>query len=251
MELYVPPSDSIIMGDFPSEIDPWTENVSQLFPLATKLVYGDRTFRYGKGGASTGVAGNLYQKAVPLAGHIDEAIDVPAVGDVIISFTPTNCDDIVANDFQDGYINIVDETGEGHLYKIKSHPAAASGVACLLTLYDSIRVAPAAGATATVTFNRWKNVIIQPGPATALLSGWAAIAFTASYYTWFQTHGPVSALAENTLVIGEPCVASPADPGAVGPWVIADSSAVEQPLAGIVDQIQADAEYATIWAMLE
>ena len=249
MYLYLPPSDLVEVGGIPGVIDPFAESSGQQFPLGTKLVYAEREFRYAKMGATVGVAGNLYQSVVPLAGRIDEAIGTPAVGDTTIDFTPNTVttDDMAADEFADGYLWINDETGEGEMYRIKSHPAITGGVSGVITLYDPIRVAPAAAATATIVHNRWRNVIIHPSPPTALLAGWTVKAVTANYYCWLQTRGPVAALTQGTLIIGDLCAPSATVNGAVMP-----SAALETdgPIVGQVMAVNADTEYAGVWASL-
>ena len=91
MSLIIPPSGfdwRATVGSVPGVVDPFSENVAQQFPLGTKLIYGEQTFRYARMGAVAGVAGSLYQAVVPLAGHINEVIGAPAVGAVVIDWTP-------------------------------------------------------------------------------------------------------------------------------------------------------------------
>lgn len=246
MKLWLPPSDVVEVGGIPAIIDPWAESVGQKYPLGTKLTYGEREFVYAKMGATAGVPGNLYQAVVPLAGHIDEAIDTPAVGDTTIAFTPNTVttDDLAANELADGYIWINDDTGEGHLYKIKSHPAIVGGVSGVLTLYDPIRLAIGASGTATVLHNRYRNVIVHPSPPTAIIAGVCGFIVTANYYCWLQTKGPCAVLTQGTVVIADVVVPSATVDGAVMPSAAFET---DGPVVGQVMAVNADGEYSGIW----
>lgn len=220
MVLEIPPSGfdwRAVVGGSPGVQDPFGENVNQQFPLGTKLIYGEETFRYARMGAVAGVAGSLYQAVVPLAGHINEAIDVPALADTGIAFTPNTAttDDLAANELQDGYIFIYDNTGEGHKYKILSHPAILGGASGELTLVDPIRVAPIAASVATVMHNRYRSIIVHPSPPTAIPVGWAQQVVTAAYYFWLLSKGPTTMLIDGTVVMGQQVRPSEDDDGAV------------------------------------
>lgn len=209
MELYVPPSDLINLNEVPNEIDPYTtDDVSQAFPLGTKLVYGERAFRYAGAGGTALVTGSLYQSVVPLVGHIDEVIGSPAIGATVIDFTPNTdvTDDMALNEFSDGYININDDVGEGHLYAIASHPIIAGAVLGVLTLRDPIIIAPGAGATGSILHNPYAVNIIHPSPPTAPVTGVAIAIVTANRFGWVQTAGPASVLTQGTLIIADLCV---------------------------------------------
>lgn len=232
----------------PYRVDPNAVSTSQLFPLGTELHYGTRSWYYGKaGGAIT--AGNLAQSVVPLAGHINEAINVPAVGDTTIDFTPAvvTTDDLAADELADGYIHINSGTGLGHMYRIKSHPAIAGAASGTLTLYDPIVVAPVAASLATVIHNRFRGAIVHDSPQTAMLVGVPTVTMANNDFGWFQYRGPCAVLVQGVLVIGDSCVPSATTDGAVMP-----SAAIETdgPVVGHVIAVNATTEYAPIWLCL-
>lgn len=245
MELYVPPSDFFTIEEMPRVIDPFLESLDQRFPLETKLVYGERVYRYAKMGAVAGAAGSLYQSVVPLVGHIDEVIGTHAIGITALDFTPAvdTTDDLTADELADGYININDDIGEGQLLRIKSHPAIAGAVLGVLTLYDPVHIAIGANATGTVMHNPYRNVIIHDSPPTALAVGAAVIPVTANYYCWLQSGGPASVLTQGTLVIADLCVPSATVDGAVMP-----SAALETdgPSVGNVMIVNANGEHSGV-----
>lgn len=232
--------------NYPHQIDPFIEDSVQRFPLGTKLEYGHRVFRYAKAGAVALTLGKLMQSPVPLAGHINQAINEPAVGATTISFTPfaATTDDVAANALADGFIFVNDETGEGAMYQIKSHPALTGGAAGTITLVDPIIVAPVAAATATVLYPPWRNVILHPSPPTAQVVGVTVCNVTANYYCWLQVQGPCAVLTQGTLVIADLCVPSATVDGAVMPSVALET---DGPVVGHVMAVNADTEYSAIW----
>ncbi len=223
MEVEIPPSGFAWreIASFPSRIDIYTQSVSQVFPLGTKLVYGEETYRYAQMGVGGVEIAALCQAVIPLAGHIAETGSaIAAVGATEITFTGAadSTDDLAVNELQDGTILIYDGAGEGHLYKIKSHAVAVNinTTPISLTLLDPIRVEVAAAAGLTVTHNKYKSVIIVPDTSTtAVPVGWTVIAVTTLYYFWLQTKGPTCSLVDGTIIMGQEVRPSEDDAGAV------------------------------------
>lgn len=236
----------------PGFINPYVEDAVQRFPLGTRLTHGDRIFRYAKAGSSSLAVGKLMQMPVPLAGHIDEAINEPAAEATTIAFTPNTVttDDIAANALQDGYIYINDDTGEGYMYRIRSHPALTGGASGVITLVDPIVVLPGASATATVLFPMWRNVILHPSPPTALVAGVTVAAVTGSNFCWLQVKGPCPVLIEGTVVIGQEVRASEGVDGAVTPLDYDEATQADFGEVGRVIAVNADTEYGGIWLNL-
>lgn len=258
MIIEIPPSgfDWLSAGGIPAVVDPWTTGATQTFPLGTKLIYGDRVFRYMKMGATAGVVGKTYQSVVPLAGHIDEVIAAAAVGDKTITFTPNTLttDDLAANELQDGYIHIISGTGLGHAYKIKSHPAILGASAGVLTLLDPIRITTAATAKATVTHNKFRAVIVVPTSVTAELVGVSIMINAANDFGWLQTKGPCAVLADGTWIVGANVMPSDAVIGAVEHWVPETDTANEVESMGPLGKVIAvpsNTEYGIVDLMLE
>jgi hypothetical protein len=250
MVLEIPADDVFKVNYIPRTVDPFSQSTSQEFPLGTKLTYADRVFRYALNGAVLGVTGSLYQAVVPLAGHIDEVIGTHGIGDTAIDFTPNTVttDDLAANELVNSYININDDTGEGQLLRIKSHPAIVGGVLGVLTLIDPVHVAIGANATGTVLHNPFWKVIIHASPPTAGLAGVMTVPVAAASYCWLQTKGPASVLTQGTLVIGDLCVPSATVDGAVMP-----SAALETdgPMVGHVLAVNATGEHSIVRLILE
>ncbi len=263
MELHVPPSGfdwRAVVGGSPGVIDPYSENVAQQFPLGSKLVYGEEVYRYAKNGAVAGAVSELMQAVVPLAGHINEVIGTHSIGSTTIDFTPNTAttDDLAANELQDAYIIIYTDVGEGHKYKILSHPAIVGAVLGVLTLVDPVRVAIGASATATVIHNRFSNIIVSPAPITAIPAGFNQQVITANYYYWILTQGPTGLLIDGTVVLGEHVRPSEDDIGAVaamgfneGTTALPDDGIVGRVMDIGADAASGKATYGFGLAMLE
>lgn len=256
MYLRLPPSDFFPQGDVPAVIDPFRTTVSQEYPLGTELFYADRKFRYARNGAVALTIAKLCQAVVPLAGHISEAINEPAVGSNTIAFTPAvvTTDDLAVDQLADGYIFVESATSGGHAYRIKSHPAIVGAVSGVLTLYDPILVAPAAAALATVVHNRWRNVIVHPSPPTALLAGVTVLAVPANEYCWLQTKGPCPVLLDGTVVINTAVMPSAVTDGSVADWTFTLTEGAPNTITnqarkqvGYVMVVTPTTDYGLIW----
>ena len=242
MELTVPIDDTMPHIVIPASVDPYAESSTKQFPLGTKLEYGEEVYRYALCGGTGVEIGALVQAVVPLAGHINEVCGSEAIGDTVIAFTPNTqtTDDLAENELARGYIYIYDGAGEGAKYLIKSHPAIVGAVSGDITLYDPIRIATA-GLVATVIHNKFYKFLIHPSPPTAMVLGWTVAAVTADYYCWIQTKGPLCALIDGTVVMGEEVRPSEDDDGAVAALVYDEDVDADHGCVGRVLEIGADA----------
>lgn len=242
--LDIPPDDSLAHIVLPDEIDPYTEDSTQKFPLGTKLSCygGQEVYRYALCGGTGVEVGALCQSLVPLAGHINEVCGSSAVGATTIDFTPNTVttDDLAANELAGGYIYIYDGGGEGYKYRVATHPAITGGTSGTLTLYDPIKVATT-GLVATVIHNPYYKFLIHASDPTALPIGWTVTAVTADYYTWIQTHGPVCALIDGAVVMGQVVRPSEDDDGAVAAMDYDEAAVADNGPVGFVMEIGADA----------
>ena len=256
--LFVPPDDTMRDVVIPRSVDPYAESATKEFPLGTRLECwgGEEVYRYALCGGTGVEVAALVQALVPLAGHINEVCGVAAVGDTTIAFTPNTAttDDVVKNGLAGGYIFIYNGAGAGQKCRIKSHEALTGAVSGTLNLYDPIRVVNAA--TATVIYPKFYKFLIHPSPPTAIPLGWTVIAVTANYYCWLQTKGPVCALIDGAVVMGEEVRPSEDDDGAVAALVYDEDNDADHGCVGRVLEIGADAEGSTgdtgfIYAMLD
>lgn len=225
---------------------------TQKAKLGTLFEFPDGSlFRYALNGAGALTVGILVQSVVPTAEHAIEDCTTVEINSTTIGVILPASGGVVENQYQDGYIYTHTGTAEGYAYRIKSHPAALASTTVIVTLYEDnpIKVATVSLTTkVTLVTNPFKGVILHASPPTAEPVGWAPAAVAAGSYFWCQTKGPLAALQQGTLVIGDFCVPSATVDGAVMP-----SAAVETdgPPVGKVMSIGADGEYALIRGMLE
>jgi len=165
------------------------ESVSQKFPLGYKLELEDgRIFRYSKAGAVALAAGKMTGSPI-VATERDNAINAAAaVSTGATSFLFTAVGTITKNQFKDGFAHIVNDTGEGLQYKIKSNTAAAAAADTTITLYDPIVTALAATTDVILTVSPWSALIITPDDVIKA-TGVPTVPITANYYYWSQTGG--------------------------------------------------------------
>ena len=190
--------------------NPYAESATQLFPLGTKLIQGERIWRYCKAGA-TGL--NI---AAPLSSapavHADQQEDIgcgaaSAIGSYTVSLTSTADLDGSPNDeddtFKDGYWHVNDANGQGQCYKIKSNEGFSGTAESIFTLYDPITIATTTDTQSGLIMNPYYKVVVCPTAATmGMCCGVPQLAVTASYYFWSQTGGPASVVPQAAIALG-------------------------------------------------
>lgn len=245
-----------VLGDL-GNLDLFAESATQKLPLGSKVVQGDRVFRYAKcGGTGIGI-GKLVTGAASGADHIiDLAVAAAAaVGDLSITITNGATTAITANMFAGGYVFMNDcgaGTGEGQILRIKSHPAAGTTASCVLTLYDPVKVACTTAAQCGIKKNPYDAVVISATTPVAVPLGVTTIALTANYYGFVQTGGPVAVLTNGTVIVGKKCVVGLSVAGSVdvAPLNSVDASG-QEPTVGIVMSVAAGTEYSLVYLLLD
>ena len=149
---------------------------------------------------------------------------------------------VTADQYAGGYLVVTSTPGEGLYYRIKGH-AAATAATVTVNLYDPLIVAVTASSKVDFVANPYNGVLINPTTATSAPVGLALTACPASYYTWIQTKGPGTVLAQGTLTVGYQCVASNGTPGAVESGVDATDA---QALVGVSLTGCATGEYGAV-----
>jgi len=232
-------------------VDPFAESSSKLFPLGSELIYNDRKFRYGLNGGSAITAGKLVQHVTEVANHTNcAATATTAAGETAISIETAGDTDLTANQYAEGYLFVNDVNGEGQCLKVKSHPAHdhSDDPSVIITCYDDLATALTTSSQLTLMPNPYSAVVVAPTTHTGACVGATTIDMTASYYGWFQTHGPAALLTDGTLTLVSPAVRSDGVAGAVE---VLDSDAdAEGQVIGQVMCVSATAEYSLIWMNL-
>ena len=221
-----------------------SNETSKRFPLGTRAQLGDRVFGYALAGGTALAVGKLMQAPAHVSGHEDMAMSdtLTAAGDTTVLVTPVTTD-IAVDYYEEGWLWINDDTGEGYMHRVKTVPAISASAEGTITLYDPIRLANGTGATATLAPNRFFKTIIHPSPATARLAGVPSRAVTNARYYWSQVKGPAAVLVQGTHVAGDFVVPSATVDGAAMPSAAYET---DGPEVGRVMVVNADTEYGGV-----
>lgn len=218
--------------------DIYTQTSTQQYELGTLRQYSDgRKFRYSLAGASNIAAGRLCQTAANVANHIYISALTGSLGSNTVTAT-LGATLASANQYAEGWLAILDGTGAGQTYRIKSNAAAALSATITLTLYDPLAVAISTDTHIALIANMYNGTIISPTTRTGIITGVTPIAVTAAYYFWQETCGPASVLAENTstdMTVGENVEASTNTAGAVMDRTTNDTTSVGVSMASSTD----------------
>jgi hypothetical protein len=193
-----------VLHEVPPDQNPHMISATKLYPLGTRLQIHERVWHYGSAGGSDLAAGKLCMNNLgPAADHIDMALDAAvSAGATTITITNGATTAIVANDHEDGYVFVNDGvTGEGQCFRIKSHPAAAVNVACVLTLWDEVIVALDSTATVTLHKNLFAACAINANEEN-IPAGVPNVPVTTLNYFWCQTWGPCAVWNSDTSARG-------------------------------------------------
>ena len=214
------PAD-IIIGKGGSQygtVDPYAESSTQLFPLGSRLFYGNTVYRYGKMGSGAVTAGKCVTHAASIAHHFDLTPTAGvAAGETAIS-VETAGTDITLNQYAGGYLYINDAAGEGQMLRIESNPAHdhSADPSIIITCYDDLATAITTSSRVTLIADPNSALIGQAATTTGATMGVTVMDMTAAYYGWFAVSGPATVLTSGTLVVGNHAVPLGAV-GAVGP----------------------------------
>lgn len=216
-------------------IDPHRTGTTQLHPLGTKGISKDgRIFRYGQAASTAIATGKLCVSPALTANHEDNAFAAAgAVGDKTVSIT-LGATATTANEYDEGFLIIQDDTGEGHAHRIVSLPATASGGTASVVISPGLIEATTTSTTVTLVRNPHRDVVIATGGTqTSIPVGVTPVAFAVDEYGWFQTGGWCAVLQSgtNTPTGGEPVTIGEATNGSVS-----GRDAVAEPLVGICQE---------------
>ena len=198
--------------DGSATLDPYRSTITQEFPLGTKMIQGDRTWRYTKNGAGTPGPGSVLQTAVVnnAADDLDLVTDATtAIGAYTISITSTTNAAVAADYYKEGYAFVNAGGGFGSYYKIKTHTALVGTTAgTIVTLYDPLVVASTAGSTLWgLRKNIYDSVIASAAAMTGVPVGVNLLTLVASYYFWMQTSGPCCVLTHAAIAASKKAMA--------------------------------------------
>lgn len=210
--------------------------------LGTRVRSTDgRSFVYVKAGGTALVPGKLQQSPVEDTAHQNLTITAAsAIGDTTVNFT-LGASLVTANEYVGGFIMVTTTPGQGYSYLIKSHPAADSSAALVVTLEDPIEVALTTSSVIDMVLSPYTAVVLNPSTATSTALGVAVNDITANQFGWLQNGGACAVLADGALSVGQQVVASNGTNGAVEDVASTTQAIVGSALTGI-----ATGEYGAI-----
>lgn len=217
----------------------------QNFQLGARKQIGQSIYRYGLAGAVDIPLGVLCQAPVPAAVHHDLVPSASYAASVRLVELTIGAAAITANEYAGGWLHVNDGTGQGQVFRILSHPAAAGGATCVFTLVDPITTAfDVANTLCAITANPHSLAIIHPSPPTAQLVGVPVAAIAAGSYGWFQTRGPAAVLTDGILYIYQQVRPSDSVNGAIKHAIqeitVGAEAAIGTKMAKIADSAGAD-----------
>jgi len=214
------PADFIVGkgGSQKNTVDPFTSGLTELFPLGSRLLYGNTVYAYGRLAATAVTAGKCVTHAASIAHHFDLTPTAGvAAGETAIS-VETAGTDITLNQYANGYLYVNDAAGEGQMLRIKSNPAHdhSADPSIVITCYDDLATAITTSSRITLIPDPRSGQIVQAATTTGATLGVTVVDMAASAYGWFTVSGPATVLTSGTLVVGNHAVPLGAA-GAVGP----------------------------------
>lgn len=254
------PGDAVFeqVAAIPSEIDIYTIDTVQRFPLGTSIVLNDDVYRYVEFGGTT-VAGDLIQAEGPDATHDDLAAGTDgSVGGVDASFVAgskiINISDTIAlvlNEYAGGKIKMENDTGQGYSYHIESHDAPASD--SLFVIKHGLAVAIDATTDIALVKSRWKEVLQTPTTLTAAVVGVSVGVGADGSFGWAHTGGIATVLTDGVVVIGAGVMPSNGTAGSVEAWALTEAAPNTEitPMIGHVVDVGPTTEYSLINLMID
>ena len=177
----------------------------ELADLGSRVVVGDRVFRYALASGGAG-AGDLCETK---AEHLDSVTAGGTNASGCKTFTWYAATAMSANTYAEGYLMSQSGTAAnlGQFYRIKSHPAIAKTTNGTLYLYDTIAIAEDVTDEWSINQNPYKSVIECTTGAASIPVGVAPVLVASSNYFWLQTWGPAMVKAGTAIAKGEAIIA--------------------------------------------
>lgn len=173
-----------------------------------------RTFRMSKAGASNISKGKLQLAPAPKTNHHNIAVPTAVAADEFAVTVTLGATAAVAGEYNEGWVIVNDNEGEGQEYKISSHPAANSGASLAIKLFDGISTPLTTSSEVSLVHNRF-NATVEAAVATRRLAGVPLVNVTATQLFWAKTGGVAGVLADGAVAVGNAIVPSDAVAGAV------------------------------------
>ncbi len=221
--------------------------------VGAKMIIEDgRTFRWVENGGVAAVNARIFMSVAPAADFLDEAVDVIAAGETILTGVGATGSDPAADLFKNGYLFVTEVAQLDPVHRIKSNTLSVSNV-LTITLYNPLLDAIGANETVTYVENPFRDIIVGIASAyTAPPVGVIGTAIALDAYGWIATGGPTKVLTEDTLIIGKQAgLSTTNDAGACISWVPETDTTVNNMPIGMVMSVQANLEKSIVFLKLE
>ena len=232
------------------------------WPFGLKGILPDgREYRFSEIAGTAVATARLCQMEVPGANFDELVVAAEAAEEDTVAIT-NGATTFGKDAWAEGFLNVEDDAGEGHLYKVKSNAAEGAGSAAFNLViergkyYDDdaggnkhgLVVAWTTSTTVGLTKHPFQDVIIHPSPPTGAVVGVTPRALGANKFGWLQVKGPASVLTEGTLVIADSAQPSSTTDGAVTPFTLTEGTPNTEiaPPVGVCMEVAATTEQSLI-----
>lgn len=238
------------------DFDPYGTNTVQQHELGASVNVGDRVFRYAKSGASNQSVGKINTAPVQKTNHQNQSVQAAAaLGATSVSIT-LGATASVAQEYQEGYLEVGLTPGQGRVYKISDQPAALSSGTQTVTLFDPIQLALTTSSKASLTHNAWngnvEGTVQTIRPAGVPLTSVTASTATAPVYYWDQTRGIAATLNDQAIALGSWLTLSASVAGAVIAMSGTYATALLTPKVGeMTIKVGVDTQYEPVFLTID
>ena len=215
-------------------------------PFGTRMVIGDRIYKYVKVGAVAIANGGLLMAApIGIPNHeVDLVIpSASAVGanSIVVTLGSTAATE---DQYADGYVYYnghLPANKSGEIYKIRQHNSVLTGGEATLNLYDGDTVKTATVASSTevgIAANPYNGIIISPASAATSLSMGVstgpmdATTATVDSFGWVQTWGYAPLLCSTLVYVLDAAVRKSDNTAGAAEAFNSDASAEDYQLLG-------------------
>ncbi len=221
--------------------------------VGAKMVIEDgRTFRWVENGGVAAVNARIFMSVAPATDFLDEAVDVIAAGQTILTGVSATGSNPAADLFKNGYLFVTELAQLDPVHRIKSNTLSVSNV-LTITLYNPLLDGIADAEQVTYVENPFRDIVI--GLATAYTAppvGVIGTAIALDAYGWIATGGPAKVLDEDTLIIGKQAgLSTTTDNGAAITWVPETDTTVNNMPIGMVMLVEGNEKKSIVFLKLE
>jgi len=203
-----------------------------------------RVFRYAVVNSSNPlVAGTMNTPAAEKANHYEISPTTAVTSTTAPPYQTSNqvtltigATAVVANEYNEGWINFSSGANVGISYQISTHLAAlSSATTFVVNIYDFWQNAIATSDTVDLVHSQFNNILQSTGSTDQTIrgAGVCMIAGAASYGVWTITKGLAACIADGTVAVGTELVLSNSTAGALTGRSTTYSTAVAQIKMGV------------------